>query len=456
MTINRLISILGGGVAEDATAALAAANEADDTADAAQAAADEADDTADAAQATASTALANAATALAAANEADDTADAAQATASTALANAATAQATANAAVPVARVLTATSPLQVDGGSSSDLSANRTFSVLPVSNTTPGVAPQHAGAADVGKALIATATASAWGAVVPATRTLIGTSPIQIDSVNTSLDLSANRTISVLAVGNANPGVAPQHAGAADVGKALIATATASAWGTDFGAQTLTTTGNLKLGTNPASAGAARFANAGIVSWRNAANSGDVDAIQVTSGNIVAVGSVNFQTTVFAANSLTFQTVGAHTLTYSSIGTNTLLFNPQSVSVTFGMAASSTALAFTGKGQDNNSTGGTGGAVLWRAGDATGASGTRTGGACDIRPGSGASAGGLLRLLRGDGTARLSVNDTGVGFFTTAPVAQQNITGSRGGNAALADLLTKLASTGLITDGTSA
>lgn len=77
-----------------AVVALAAANEADDTADAAQgtantalsdaatalAAANEADDTADAAQATADTAITNAAAALAAANEADDTADAAQAT----------------------------------------------------------------------------------------------------------------------------------------------------------------------------------------------------------------------------------------------------------------------------------------------------------------------------------------------------------------------------------------
>lgn len=43
-----------------------------------------------------------------------------------------------------------------------------------------------------------------------------------------------------------------------------------------------------------------------------------------------------------------------------------------------------------------------------------------------------------------------------VGFFGTAPVAKGAITGSRGGNAALASLLTYLASLGLITDSSTA
>lgn len=45
----------------------------------------------------------------------------------------------------------------------------------------------------------------------------------------------------------------------------------------------------------------------------------------------------------------------------------------------------------------------------------------------------------------------------GLGAFGTAPpTAQPTVTGSRGGNAALASLLTALAATGLIIDGTSA
>lgn len=59
-------------------------------------------------------------------------------------------------------------------------------------------------------------------------------------------------------------------------------------------------------------------------------------------------------------------------------------------------------------------------------------------------------------ILSADGTTKFRANNTGIGFFTTTPVAKQSISGSRGGNAALADLLTKLAATGLITDGTTA
>ena len=43
-----------------------------------------------------------------------------------------------------------------------------------------------------------------------------------------------------------------------------------------------------------------------------------------------------------------------------------------------------------------------------------------------------------------------------LGFHGATAVAKQTVTGSRGGNAALASLLTALANLGLITDGTSA
>jgi hypothetical protein len=51
---------------------------------------------------------------------------------------------------------------------------------------------------------------------------------------------------------------------------------------------------------------------------------------------------------------------------------------------------------------------------------------------------------------------KVAVNTTGIGFNGTTPVAKPSVTGSRGGNAALASLLTQLASTGLITDNTTA
>ena len=48
-----------------------------------------------------------------------------------------------------------------------------------------------------------------------------------------------------------------------------------------------------------------------------------------------------------------------------------------------------------------------------------------------------------------------SSNSTALGFFGTAPVTKPAVAGSRGGNAALASLLTSLANLGLVTDGST-
>lgn len=68
-----------------------------------------------------------------------------------------------------------------------------------------------------------------------------------------------------------------------------------------------------------------------------------------------------------------------------------------------------------------------------------------------------------LGLVLGDPSFRWSATYTqnlhvsgNVGFYGTTPVAKPTISGSRGGNAALADLITKLAAFGLLTDGTTA
>jgi hypothetical protein len=130
-------------------------------------------------------------------------------------------------------------------------------------------------------------------------------------------------------------------------------------------------------------------------------------------------------------------------------------FRVQGQTVTGGGGAVGGATTFAA-GDATNTAGGVGGACTVRGGDSTGASGTRTGGNCTMRPGSGASGNGVLDLQNGAGISRVKVNDTGIGFYAAAPVAQATVTGSRGGNAALADLLTKLANLGLIVDGTSA
>lgn len=63
---------------------------------------------------------------------------------------------------------------------------------------------------------------------------------------------------------------------------------------------------------------------------------------------------------------------------------------------------------------------------------------------------------GSSGALRANNVTKFAWSTAGLSFFNATVAAQQNITGSRGGNAALADLLTKLATIGLITDGTSA
>ena len=54
-----------------------------------------------------------------------------------------------------------------------------------------------------------------------------------------------------------------------------------------------------------------------------------------------------------------------------------------------------------------------------------------------------------------NGTSRIKVDGTGLGFFAATPAAKPTVTGSRGANAALASLLTALATLGLITDSSS-
>jgi hypothetical protein len=61
---------------------------------------------------------------------------------------------------------------------------------------------------------------------------------------------------------------------------------------------------------------------------------------------------------------------------------------------------------------------------------------------------------GEIRLNVG-GTNSLRLSGNALGFYGTAPSAKPTITGSRGGNAALASLLTSLAGLGLITDSTT-
>lgn len=54
-----------------------------------------------------------------------------------------------------------------------------------------------------------------------------------------------------------------------------------------------------------------------------------------------------------------------------------------------------------------------------------------------------------------NGGTSLKVNSNAIGFFSTTSTGKKTVTGSRGGNAALASLLTQLAAYGLVTDSSS-
>jgi hypothetical protein len=79
---------------------------------------------------------------------------------------------------------------------------------------------------------------------------------------------------------------------------------------------------------------------------------------------------------------------------------------------------------------------------------------TARGAAADINLVARSKGAGTL-IVGGGTTNQLQISDTGIGFYGTTPQAKPTITGSRGGNVALTNLLTALSVRGLITDSTS-
>lgn len=58
-------------------------------------------------------------------------------------------------------------------------------------------------------------------------------------------------------------------------------------------------------------------------------------------------------------------------------------------------------------------------------------------------------------IVGGGSSSQIQASDTGIGFYGTSPAAKPTVTGSRGGNAALASLLTALSDLGLVTNSSS-
>lgn len=230
--------------------------------------------------------------------------------------------------------------------------------------------------------------------------------------------------------------------------------------------------GNLQLGsgTYPAGAdGLLRIPYGGIFKGTTADGVGQQKILEWGLGGVsqnLAIGDGVNTSTLIYGGSLSFY--NGSTEKMRIVGTVVTLFSVNSfvfasagvTAPVFGMAddvaATTTAQPVTYKGQDaTGTTAVTAGKTIVRGGNATGGSGTRNGGDLELTAGSGATANGEVSLKGGGGTKQIRINTTGIGFYTAAPAAKPTITGSRGANAALADLLTQLATLGLLTDSST-
>jgi len=193
-------------------------------------------------------------------------------------------------------------------------------------------------------------------------------------------------------------------------------------------------------------AGTWRTAHATSLKARNAANTGNVNLWDwgATTPDNLLVGDSAYSMTLDSASAITLKSGG---VTRMTVGTNLssyvtrFRFKPGigdcTIEIEAGTGGPAQLLNIIGQNLTTAAT---------------------TGGSVAILPGQGGAGGtgGELYLANAAAVKHLRINDTGMAFFGAAPIAKPTVTGSRGGNAALASVLTQLAAFNLITDGSSA
>lgn len=116
-------------------------------------------------------------------------------------------------------------------------------------------------------------TASNWNSYLGATGSLMETAAAKVTTAGDMVYATAANALARLAVGSSH--------------QVLGVSSGSPAWGSTLpDASTIAT--SLAVGTNPASAGPIRLANTTAITWRNAANSGDVAGITVNGNNDVS------------------------------------------------------------------------------------------------------------------------------------------------------------------------
>ena len=266
-------------------------------------------------------------------------------------------------------------------------------------------------------------------------------------------------------------------------GQALLATATGTTWDTNFQAQNITTTGFVAAGgANPALSGALRIPYATALVARNQANAGDrtVVSFGVTGVDMAVFGDAAAGTYRILSSGQQDAFIGVNR--QYSLGVSLINLRPDSqvsfdITLTaspmigFNAGSSIRNLAFFAVSTTNFNTGNRifyaltataapnavpAGGVYFYVDPTTNAfqwitpAGTMPIGTTNFATTVVGTVGSALV-----GTANCLRWDTNkLGLYNTAPVVQQTATGSRGGNAALASLLTALATLGAIIDGT--
>lgn len=171
-------------------------------------------------------------------------------------------------------------------------------------------------------------------------------------------------------------------------------------------------------------------------------NSGTTDGfvnIKIASVTQIALGRNN------TTSSGLINFPGSGELTTSGGGSLSL----NTSTIKYGISGSTTSI----QPANNTTNGATGDQTIFSAMDCTGT--TSTGGDLIVASGTGTTANGSVKINSGS-TTRIQANGTGLGFFNATPIAKPTVTGAKGGNAALASLLTQLVSLGLITDSSTA
>lgn len=228
----------------------------------------------------------------------------------------------------------------------------------------------------------------------------------------------------------------------------------------------------------PAQSGDLRVATGWTLVYRNVANTEDLVAVRTGTGaiNDLVIGSGSAATAVDSVNGgagLELRTAAARRVSINSVRVELLpprleWVNNVAPQITQVSNALATGNPLTISAQTTSSATGVGGALALRAGNG-GASAGGAGGAVTVQPGTGSTA-GQANLNHADGavgvrlsgtpgahvgTQAINITADGLGFFDGTPATRPTITGSRGGNTALASLLSELNLMGLIADATT-